>query len=741
MAHRGDSEHAACHGPTRPWGSTVIRAAAAALACSLLAGAAAAQPEVDSEPPSVRATPVAESPTLDGLLDDPVWQEAPVLTEFRQKEPWHGAEISEPTRVRIVHDRTHLYIGAELEDREPWLIRADELRRDNPLESDDTFSVLVDAYHDHRNAFLFRVNARGTRYDGVVRNESRTVDADWDEEWHARAAITQSGWSVEIAIPFKILRFRAADEQTWGLNFERIIKRKNELAYWAGWDRNYAFTHVSQAGHLVGLRDIRQAERFRLRPYVASGAERLDALAAPRATRGFADAGIDDLRFAITPNVTANLTVNPDFAQTEADAQRINLTRFSLFFPERRQFFVEGAESLRMGVDMMGFGSRALELVYTRTIGLSPAGEPIPLYGGGKLTGKVSGVELGLLNVQSDSTPGTASENFSVARARKEILGRSYVGGLLTSRQGGNTVNRVAGGDARFVLREHLTLTGLVAGSSDDGGGTRWATHAGTMWESDLLEAAASYVNVDPGFSPGVGFVRRHDRMLAGRLSVRPRPRSGIVRQVEFTGSAVYFDDRHGPSQSGEATVAAAIRFQSGERLFAKVDDEIERLPEPFEIHPGVVLAPGTYRFKRTEVSFETFNGRKWSGRAEANVGRFYTGTRGSYEFGLDYRPGKNFSLESDYELNTVHLAESSFTLHLLGIKSNVSFTPQLLTSTYLQYNTSGNLAAVQVRMNYIFRTIDNVYLVYNETRITRGLLANRSNRSLVAKMTYSLQR
>jgi len=711
------------------------------LVCTSAMAASGARAAAAQDHPLAAAVRVGDAPRLDGRLDDAVWEQALVISDFRQKEPVEGSAATEATRVRIVYDGTHLYIAAELDDAAPPLIRATELRRDNALESDDTFAVLLDTYHDHRNAFLFRVNPRGTRFDAIIRNESTVVDANWDEDWSAAAAFSDRGWTVELAIPFKILRFSGGEEQIWGLNFERVIKRKNELDYWTAWNRNFEFTNVSQAGQLTGLTAIRQAERLRIRPYVVTGGERLDATSPPRATRALGDVGIDDLKIAVTSNLTADLTVNPDFAQAEVDAQRVNLTRYSLFFPERRQFFIEGSDSLRMNINTLGF-DRLLEIVYTRSIGLSPRGEPIPILGGGKLTGKAAGFDLGVLNVQTDDAADTRGENFTVARVRKETMDRSYVGAILTNRQGEGSANRVAGADARFVLHKYLSVVGLVAASSDQAvPGTHWAAQAGTEWVADFVEAAVSYAKVDEGFTPGLGFVQRHDRMVGARLSLKPRPGGRIVRQVEITPNAVYFHDQRGVLQSSVGGVETAAVFQSGDLLAGKVETEAQYLPDPFEISPGIILAPGRYGWTQGEVSFTTFDGRKASGRVEANLGHFYTGQRGSYEFGLQYRPGKNFSVESDYEFNDVDLREGSFYTHLLGVKSNVSFTSALLASAYVQYNNTGDLAALQFRLNYIFRTIDNFYLVYNETRYTNGPFANRSNRSLVAKMTYSVHR
>ncbi len=699
--------------------------------------------QTSAQAPTARAQAITEDPVIDGRLSEPLWQTAPLISDFRQKEPREGEAASEATRVRVIYSKSHLYIGVELLDAEPSAIRASELRRDNPLENDDTFAVVLDTYHDHRNAFLFKINARGTRFDGLIRNESRFINSDWDEQWVAAARITETGWTAELAIPFKTLRFSGGAEQVWGLNFERTIKRKNEFAYWAGWDRNFGFFNVSQAGHLTGLRDIRQAERLRIRPYVVAGGESLDAQPVPVRTRAVKEIGLDDLKFAVTPNLTSDLAANPDFAQTEVDQQRVNLTRFTLFFPEKRQFFIEGADSLRMGVGLLHFGPPPLELVYTRTIGLSDGGEPIPVVAGGKLTGKVAGFDLGALDVQTDAFGARAGENYAIARVRKEVLGRSYIGAIATNREGGGVVNRVVGADARFVLRRYFNVMGLAARAGDSRARrAQWARQLGAEWRDDFIEAGANYLDVDPQFAAGIGFVRRRDRMLGTRVSLKPRPHApSRIRQFEITPSAVYFHDRGGALQTREAQVQFAASFQSGDRLEMEVQNSAERLVRPFRIGPGVTLPVGLYDWNEGTVTFRSFNGRKISGAITLNVGDFYNGDKRTIDLASDLRPNKNLSVNPTYTFNDVDLVQGSFHTHLFGLRSNVSFTTNLLTSAYVQYNSAGELAGLQLRLNYIFRTIDNIYLVYNETRFTAGVFDGRSNRSLVLKTTYSLHR
>lgn len=692
--------------------------------------------------PVAQAVKVATPPRIDGVLNDAAWASALPIDDFRQREPEEGAPASERTVVRLAYDDTFLYIAAELTDSRPAEIRATELRRDNTLESDDTFSVLLDTYMDRRNAFVFRVNPRGTRFDALVRNEARFYYADWDEQWTAGAQITDTGWTVEMAIPFKTLRFSGAVEQTWGLNFERTLKRRNESVYWAGWQRDFAFHNVSQAGQLVGLRDIRQAERIRVRPYVVAGVQDIDAAATGTGRRGIGEVGIDDLRVAVTSNLTAQLTVNPDFAQTEVDAQQVNLTRFSLFFPEKRQFFIEGADSLRMGVGLLHFGPPPLDLFYSRNIGLSPSGEPVPVRVGGKLTGKAAGFDVGALNVQTGAAGGRDGENFTVGRVRKEVLGRSYVGAILTNRQGGGARNTVVGADARFTFFTHLNVMGLVARADDETvGEAQWATQLGAEWRDDLVEIGANYIDVDPRFTPGVGFVRVRERLVGVRGSLKPRPGRWGVRQFEITPSAVWYHDDARVLRSRDAQLTLATAFESGDRIEIVPVSSYERVVRPFPIGPGVRLPPGEYDWQAVAVNVRTFNGRRASGNLSLSVGDFYDGDKRTLTLSGDLRPSARLSFNPSYQVNDVALGAGAFRTHLVGLRANVSFSTSVLTSAFVQYNSAGQLAATQVRFNYIFRAIDNVYLVYNETRYTEGVFDGRANRSLVMKATYSLHR
>jgi len=709
----------------------------------LLSGEAYAQAPSSGadERPGMVARRVEEIPTIDGRLDDPVWQIAPGVSAFYQREPLEGEAATETTTVFILYDQTHLYIGVELLDSQPVDIRASELRRDSTLDSDDSFTVALDSYHDHRNAFVFRINPLGTRYDALIRDEDDKFDSAWDEQWTAAATLTEDGWRVEMSIPFKILRFSGAEAQTWGVNFERVIKRKNESVYWSGWDRDFGFHHISQAGHLEGLIDIRQAERLRIRPYLLGGVETFNATSSP-GTDGVWEAGIDDLKYAVTSNLTADLAFNPDFGQVEVDTQQVNLTRFSLFFREKRPFFVEGADSLVMGMGLLHFGPPPLELFHSRRIGLSDRGEPIPIMAGSKLTGKMGGFNLGFLNVQTNDFQDQPGENFTVARVRKEMLGRSYIGGIFTNRQDGGEMNRLVGMDARFVLQKYLNVMGILAKSFTTGISDKdWIRQIGFEWRADLLTAGFNYMDIEPNFNPGIGFVRRRERTIGTRAIFRPRPGGELIRNLEFEPRLVYYHDDERTLKTRDTGLEFAVALQSGDRFTFDIENEFERLTHPFRIGPGVTLPVGDYQWNAGGISFSSFNGRKVSGSAGVHFGDFYNGTKRSLNLSGDFRPNETIQVSPSYRFNNVDLIEGSFNTHLVGVRADVSFTTNLLTSAFVQYNSTGDLAAVQFRFNYIFRTIDNFYIVYNETRFTDGVYSGEFDRSLAVKLTYSLHR
>src|SRR3989442_11200251 len=403
--------------------------------------------------PRVREIIAAKAPAEVKEISAEIWKNAKPATDFIQKEPHEGEPASERTEVRVSYTKDAVYFAVNCFDSEPDKIIATERRRDQSPEKDDRFWIILDTYNDHRNAFLFATNPLGVRFDERITDEGRDVDVNWDGEWEVVARRTNTGWTANIKIPFKTLRIKGEKKQIWGIDFQRITRRKNESTYWSNYHRNYTFLNVSQAGKLLGIEDIESGYRFRVKPYVAPRISNIDGSVSPGLGSAF-NAGVD-VKYRITPSLTADFTVHPDFAQTDVDEQVVNITRFPLFFPEKREFFREDLGLFEFGTDT-GSGNRDardLKLFFSRRIGLSSRGEPVPILAGAKVTGKVKGFNVGFINMQTRSLrfsqppPGIAKRpaepgsNFTMVRIKRDVLEPFNVGAIFTnpmSRQPGD---------------------------------------------------------------------------------------------------------------------------------------------------------------------------------------------------------------------------------------------------------------------------------------------------------------
>ena len=474
---------------------------------------------------------------LDGRLDEDDWEKAERITEFVQKDPDEGMPATERTEVRALYDSENLYFGVQCFDSQAEGIRATELRRDNRFQNDDSFAIILDTFHDHRNAFLFRINPRGTQYDALVTDEGRDINSSWDEKWEVQARIDETGWSAEIRIPLGSIRFSASDgAMVFGADFERIIRRKNESSYWNNFSRDFNFEQVSQSGHLYGMADIESALRLRVKPYV--GTRILTRGSDARDTSVLGDIGLEDLKYAVTSGLTLDLTLNTDFAQTEVDDQIINFDRFPVFFPEKREFFLEGAGIFEFGT-FRGERRPQIKLYHSRRIGLSGRGTEIPMLGGVKLTGKLGKkFTIGFLEAQTDELGDRPGDNFAVFRLKRDILARSNLGFFFTNRQAeGGDYNRVVGFDQNLTLLEHLQLTGLIGSSFTNGIDEDQMIVVGAIsWNDDLIDAGFSYTHLQENFDSDLGFIeRKGTRKTDARFAYAPRLDSDIIRRFNFS--------------------------------------------------------------------------------------------------------------------------------------------------------------------------------------------------------------
>ena len=687
-------------------------------------------------------------PDLDGLPTEESWLAAEPAAGFLQKDPQEGAPASERTEVRILFDSQNLYIGVICYDSNPGGIRATELRRDDELRNDDLFEIILDTFHDHRNGYLFRINPLGTQYDATVTNEGQTMNENWDEKWYSRTQITQEGWTAEIAIPFKTLRFSDGDDIVWGINFHRTIKRKNEDVFWTAHGRSYEFEEVSQAGRLEGLSEI-QGFTFRFKPFVTSGTGRTIRRGVEE-TRHLHDVGIEDAKYMITPQLALDLTVNPDFAQADVDEAQVNLTRFNLFFPERREFFQEGSGIFQFGArPQQPWQDPQLLVFHSRRIGLSENREEIPIRAGLKLTGKQGPFDLGVLNMQTGREGDIRGQNFTVLRAKGNLLERSYVGAIFTRNTSSGTAgeNWVGGFDANFNFLQNLNVQGfLTKSSTPEVVSGEWAGLGRVEWDSDRFRFLLERLDIQERFEPQMGFVSRAEpdwhglKKSAGGAVYKPRPAIPGVRQFEIGAFVEHLASQDGLLETRVQDFEWSTDFESGEQFQFSYVRNFERLARPFRIRQGGTIPAGDYAFDEYLIRFQAFRGRSISGGLNMNWGGFFDGTRTGFEISPQIKPTANLSFEPSYEWNTITLPDETFTTQEMNTVVNYSFNRQWLTRTTFLVNSQDNLYAFNFRLNYIFRPGDDIFVVYNEAR-SYGDVERFLDRALIFKMTFSLDR
>ena len=692
---------------------------------------------------------------MDGLLSEESWSRAQPVNGFWQKDPQEGAPASEKTEVRILFDTQQIYFGIFCYDSNPAGIRATELRRDNPLDNDDIFELILDTFHDRRNGYLFRINPLGTLFDATVTNEGQAYnegaderwETSWDEKWEAATQINEQGWSAEIAIPFKSVRFLSEDRIVWGVNFHRGIRRKNEDVFWTAHNRDFRFEEVSRAGQLEGLDGI-QGFTFRFKPFLTTGLSRVVGPTGFQKNQNLTDIGIEDAKYMITSQLALDLTVNPDFAQAEVDEAQVNLTRFNLFLPEKREFFQEGA-----GIFQFGTGIRQpwegpqLLLFHSRRIGLSGDGrdqEEIPIWGGLKLTGQQGPLEIGLLNMQTKRSGELPGQNFAVVRVKGNILARSYVGAIFTRNTAGlsGKDNQVAGVDASFTFFRNLNLRGFLAkGGSADQQDKKWAGLGRMVWSGDRFGVVLERLTVpkEENFIAEVGFLTREDmnRNLA-EAAYKPRPGIAWIRQFEFAPALEYITNQEGDLETRRARLGWATQLESGDQIQIEFIRVFERLVRPFRIRGGGgTVPPGDYSFNELFARFQAFRGRQTSGVLRIQTGGFFNGSLTSIGGSLQVKPSQNLSFDPGYDWSRISLPDRSFSTLVFNGQVNYSFSQRWLTRTTMLLDSQGKEYTANFRLNYIFQPGDDLFVVYNETRsydLDGGLL----NRALIVKFTYS---
>ncbi len=713
-------------------------------------------PEVGNEGRYVVEAPrVAAAPVIDGAMAAGEWDAAAVVTGLTQLVPDEGAPATERTEVRIAYDAEHLYFGVRAWDSEADQLVANTLNRDGLLDYDDAIHIILDTFHDRKSGFLFATNPLGAQIDALVRQEGEEINLDWDGEWRCAASRDPEGFTVEIAIPFKTLRFAAAGEQVWGFNIRRSIARKQEEVFWKPMSKTYGFYaryKISQFGELSGLRDLGSGRRYQLKPYLAAGWEDQNT---GRTGDEVLEAGLD-VKFRLTSELVADLTVNTDFAEAEADVQQLNLTRFPLLFPEKRGFFLEGANLFYFGDRPEPYREADNLMFFSRRIGLTDhGGQAIPVLGGVKLAGEAGLYSIGALHVTTDETayldvlderriePLT---HYSVLRVKRRLFERSSIGLIgLNKDPDGAGANRVVGADWDFAFGKNLKTGGYLLRSSTPGlSGEDWAGAADVGWDSKHARMRFAYVEIGRHFNNEMGFVPRLGiRHLRADLNAILWPEKGPVRQAWFLFDIDYITDTEGAIESRLRTLQANGFFHNSAGYSFKTFDHLEVLTAPFEIHPGVVIPPGSYSFRNYFFGFQTDYSKTLGGAGRLLFGDFYDGELVQTFYGVLYRPIDGLSLAGYYERTEVELVAGEFVTGIFQGDLNYSFSPVISTKASYQWNSEKN-SRLRLLFKWTYKPGADFFVVYEDLRDLTGPLdrfqrqVGVPGRSIMSKIVFA---
>ncbi len=695
---------------------------------------------------------------IDGELDEPQWKRAGLAKDFIQNEPYSGKPASEPTEVRILYDRQNLYVGVYCFDSEGKKgIIVQDMARDFSGSSGDSFQVVFDTFDDNRNGFVFGTNPKGAKRDMQVGGDGLSFNQDWNGVWHVKAKITDRGWQTEFAIPFKTLRFPRGEPQVWGVNFYRGIRRKNERSYWAPIPRPNYLSRVSMAGLLEGINGIQRGQNLYIKPYVS-----LPVLLREEDDVDFMpDAGLD-VKYGVTSGMTLDLTVNTDFSQVEVDDVQINFTRFSLFFPEKREFFLENREIFEFGNSgFRGFSGRRrtglfslfrprndLIPFFSRRIGVSEDGELIPTLGGTRLTGRAGRYRLGIISMQTDQFQDTPSTNFTVARLRRDVFRGSDIGVLFVNKyQGAGQFNRTYGVDANFRFFNYLDLSSYVLNTDTPGIADKdMAGFFRVAWRDRLFDVEASHISIEENFNAEVGFVQRGGfdlkkgvgramRKNSGEFSLTPRPEGRIpwVREFRPSVDVNYITDDHNRLETREVSGRFSIRFNDTSFFSVGRRSTFERLVEEDEILDET-LDLGDYQFEETTAYFSSDRRRMLSGSIFWSDGEFYNGEKTFYGVGLGISPSSQFGLDIFWDHADFNFPTRDFSTELVSTRVAYSFTTNMFLNALIQYSGREGLIASNIRFNLIHKPLSDFFLVYNERRSPEGGILDRA---LILKLTY----
>jgi hypothetical protein len=706
---------------------------------------------------TVRAVRVQEPVRIDGVLDEALYRDVPAISGFIQVEPQAGAAATERTETWLAYDADHVYVLFRAWDSQMDRLVATEMRRDNGniWSGNDIVVFVFDTFNDRRSSISFTINPLGGRSDGQVIND-RQYNADWNPIWEVKTGRFDGGWTIEAALPFKSLRYRPGTAQVWGFNAMRVKRSKNEISTLTRVPPSQGQQGVEQpvfAATLVGIEAPAGGTNLDLKPYVTSNLT-TDLNAVPRVLNDrSADFGFD-MKYAVTQNLAADFTYNTDFAQVEADQQQVNLTRFSLFFPEKREFFLENQGTFSFGgvaVGSLNAGtSDAPILFYSRRIGLN-AGRQVPLELGARLTGRAGRYSIGLINIQSGAEvqAGAQSTNFTVARLKRDVLRRSSVGLMFTNRSVGASgvgENHAYGVDGTFAFFENLQLNTYWARTETSGRLEPVQRQADdTSYRAQLAYAGDRYgveierLDIGDDFDPEIGFVRRDDMVrdfAQFRFSPRPR-RTSAIRKYVYQGSLEYIENGVGRLDTRQRALEFTLDFQNADKVSLIYTNSFEFLPAPFAISSGIILPIGGYSFDTLRLNYNMGQQRTVSANLSAEYGTFYNGHKTTLTVARGRMPvTSQLSVEPTYSFNHVSLVEGEFITHLAGSRVTYTMTPLMFVSALVQYNSGTSAVSANARLRWEYQPGSELFVVYNEERSTLSRpFSSLSNRAIIVKI------
>ena len=721
--------------------------------------------------PEVRSSRIDEAPKLDGLVDEDLWSEIEPATGFVQQNPDEGAPSTERTEIRIGFDDSNLYFGIICFDSQPENIVVTQNRRDGSLIDTDSIQILIDTYNDGQNAFVFGTSPTGIEFDAQVTKAGQTrgtgggparaggaggggaqragaaaFNLNWDAVWKVRSQVTDRGWESEIAIPFRTLRYRPGAGQTWGLNLSRNLRRRNELSFWSPVSRAFEFTQIEIAGQLHGI-EAKPHRNLKLLPYVIGGASQNF-----RIDEGRTDTKLTgglDIKYSLTPGLTLDGTLNTDFAQVEVDDVQINLTRFDLFFPEKRPFFLENSGFFEFG------SPREVEIFFSRRIGLDENRQQVPIDGGARMSGKVGKYQIGVLNMQTRDVEGrTPANNYSVGRLSRELPNRSSIGVIAVNRQavgdpeGAGRYNRTFGADANIGIGKFGNWFSYVAGTQTPGlEGSSHAYSSRFDFDDATHRVSVSYLEVGANFNPEVGFVRRvRFRKPSASYRYTYYPTKGAWRTIE---PHAFFQNWYtlgsNEKESGFEHYHMDSRLQNGGRLGLAYNRNFELLRKPFEVFPGVRIPVGAYQFGETIANLQSDPSAVVFGGGTLAKGDFYSGDITAFSFTGGVRKGQNLTWTLGWSRNFIDLPVGEFHTDLASLRFNWSITPKSYFQTLSQYSNRTNRMTHNFRLGLLSTSSTGLFVVYNTGMLMRDYMDPHSverrleSQAFFVKLNYLL--